>query len=120
MHYYVYLFFSDLPSNVDIIIDALDSVENPKIIDGDWHASARKWAKQSKATLVYLDPPPECKCEEKDIILAPALPFAFENDKCSLNICDIGLPQGIFYTSGGSYSSPFGSKFIITLYPKQD
>jgi len=110
----------DMPSTVDIIIDALDGIEDSKSSDKNWHDRARKWSKQSKATLLYLDPPPDCKCEEKDVILAPALPFAFENEKCSLNICDIGLPKGIFYNSGCCYSSPFGSKFTITLYPKQE
>lgn len=114
-----YLILIDLPSTVDIIIDALDEIENLKSSSDAWHTNARKWVKQSKATLLFLDPPPDCKCEEKNIILAPALPFPFENDKCSVNICDIGLPQGIFYCLGCSYSSPFGSKFIVTLYPRK-
>lgn len=110
---------SDLPSTVDIIIDALDLLQDSKANDS-YHASARNWAKQSKATLLFLDPPPNCRCEEQNIILAPALPFSFVNEKCSLNICDIGLPQGIFSSLGCSYSSPFGSKFIVTLYPQKD
>ncbi|KFM61550.1 Enhancer of mRNA-decapping protein 3, partial [Stegodyphus mimosarum] len=111
--------FSALPSTVDIIIEAVDSYEDTKCCK-IWMQEVQEWAKRSKAPILCLDPPPDYNSIEQKFILAPALPFAFKNEKCSVHICDIGLPKGIFSSMGCVYSSPFGSKFIIPLYARQD
>ncbi|KAG8183654.1 hypothetical protein JTE90_005640 [Oedothorax gibbosus] len=108
---------SDLPPTVDIIVDALQSYENPQ--QTTFTASARQWAKQTKAPVLSLDPSPEMDSSFKpNFILSPGLPFPFRSDGCSIHICDVGLPSGVFKNAGCSYSSPFGSKFVIPLYPR--
>ncbi|CAL1278907.1 unnamed protein product [Larinioides sclopetarius] len=109
---------SSLPSSVDFIVDALESHENTKQEEKTWITSARQWANQAKAPVLCLDPPPNCTSTEHNFILSPALPFAFRSDKCSIHICDIGIPKGVFLNAGCTYSSPFGSKFVIPLYPR--
>ncbi|XP_054719778.1 enhancer of mRNA-decapping protein 3-like isoform X2 [Uloborus diversus] len=110
---------SGLPSSVDIIIEALDAHDGQNSCEKSWLHNAQQWAKQhSKAPVMCLDPPPNCNGMDKKFILSPALPFKFENDTCSIHICDIGLPKDIFSSLQCSYSSPFGSKFVIPLYSR--
>ncbi|GBL82271.1 Enhancer of mRNA-decapping protein 3 [Araneus ventricosus] len=109
-----------LPSSVDFIVDALESHENTKQEEKAWITSARQWANQAKAPVLCLDPPPNCSSTEHNFILSPALPFAFRSDKCSIHVCDIGIPKGVFLNAGCTYSSPFGSKFVIPLYPRSN
>ncbi|GBO17355.1 Enhancer of mRNA-decapping protein 3, partial [Araneus ventricosus] len=111
---------SSLPSSVDFIVDALESHENTKQEEKAWITSARQWANQAKAPVLCLDPPPNCSSTEHNFILSPALPFAFRSDKCSIHVCDIGIPKGVFLNAGCTYSSPFGSKFVIPLYPRSN
>ncbi|GIY25131.1 enhancer of mRNA-decapping protein 3 [Caerostris extrusa] len=108
---------SALPTTVDFIVDALESHEEIKQQDKIWVSNARKWANQTKARILCLDPPPNCTSTEHSFILSPALPFSFKTNKCSIHICDIGFPKTVFSSIGCKYSSPFGSKFVIPLYP---
>lgn len=109
---------TDLPTTVDIIIGALDSHGNIQSCDNSWWTDVKQWAKQCKAPTLSLDPPPDAPSLDQKWILSPILPFAFKNSSCSIYICDIGIPKGIFKKIESSYSSPFGSKFIIPLYMK--
>ncbi|GFS95410.1 enhancer of mRNA-decapping protein 3 [Nephila pilipes] len=111
---------SALPTSIDLIVDALESHEEAKQEEKTWISSARQWASHAKAPVLCLDPPPNCTSTEHNFILSPALPFSFKSDKCSIHICDIGIPKGIFLNAGCTYSSPFGSKFVIPLYPRTE
>ncbi|GFR33939.1 enhancer of mRNA-decapping protein 3 [Trichonephila clavata] len=111
---------SALPTSIDLIVDALESHEEAKPEEKAWMSNARQWASHAKAPVLCLDPPPNCTSTEHNFILSPALPFSFRSDKCSIHICDIGIPKGIFLNAKCTYSSPFGSKFVIPLYPRSE
>ncbi|XP_015911739.2 enhancer of mRNA-decapping protein 3 [Parasteatoda tepidariorum] len=111
-----------LPPTVDIILDALEPHSPSNSIDNkQWLQTARAWAKQSKAPVMGLDPPPDYVSSGLKYLLTPVLPLAYKNDQCSIYICDIGLPKKLFDSINGcTYSSPFGSKFVIPLYLRND
>ncbi len=109
---------SDLPDvPVDIIVSALDSHENAVLSSQAWYASVVRWANQSKAPVLALDPPTDGAAVGIKWSLSLALPLNY-SDKCGqVYLCDLAIPSNVWKTCGIKYTSPFGHKFCVALHP---
>lgn len=107
---------NDLPSNVDIIVGALDSVDDESHQSNtSLHNEVKQWVSKCRAPVLCLDPPPGDTGLSPKWILTILLPFAFESG-VSVYICDVGIPGKVFENSGVKFIAIFGSKFVIPLY----
>ncbi|XP_028258031.1 enhancer of mRNA-decapping protein 3-like [Parambassis ranga] len=110
----------DLPvSPVDLVIDCLDSHENPLLREQTWYQSAAEWANQNRATVLSIDPPvgKHHQTVEAKWTLSLGLPLPLAGKESRVYLCDIGIPKLVYQELGISYHSPFGCKFVIPLHP---
>uniref|UniRef100_A0A1A8GK81 Enhancer of mRNA-decapping protein 3 n=1 Tax=Nothobranchius korthausae TaxID=1143690 RepID=A0A1A8GK81_9TELE len=110
----------DLPeSPVDLVINCLDSHENPQLRDQNWYQSAADWANGNRAPVLSIDPPVRERPQtvEAKWTLSLGLPLAAAEDESRLYLCDIGIPRLVYSELGIDYHSPFGCKFVIPLHP---
>lgn len=110
----------DLPSNVDIIVGALDSVDDKQDhrTEALWQRAVIQWVANCRAPVLCLDPPPSGTSLSPKWLLSTLLPFAFSEIGVSLYLCDLGIPNQVYKMAGVSYVSVFGSKFVIPLHDK--
>lgn len=112
----------DLPSGpVDMIVNGLDNAygtveENST---ARWYREVIKWCAACKAPVLALDPPAQRLPISTKWCLAAALPQSYDDTAGSIYLCDVSIPQKAFSHVGISYSSPFGSKFVIPLHPAE-
>ncbi|KAJ8941921.1 hypothetical protein NQ318_013254 [Aromia moschata] len=73
------------------------------------------------APILALDPPPiGTPGINPKFSLLPVLPLPHTCNNGKLYLCNLGFPLDIFNEVGIKYKSPFGSKFVIPLHPKDD
>uniref|UniRef100_A0A2R5L5S8 Enhancer of mRNA-decapping protein 3 n=1 Tax=Ornithodoros turicata TaxID=34597 RepID=A0A2R5L5S8_9ACAR len=105
---------------VDIVLSGLDGPA--EALEPVWTALICAWVRQSKASVLVVDPPADrapTLCPKW--VLMPLLPLAIRKDVASsagLYLCDIGVPKAAFKELGVQYASPFGSKFVIPLHAR--
>ncbi|XP_017284200.1 enhancer of mRNA-decapping protein 3 [Kryptolebias marmoratus] len=110
----------ELPvSPVDLVINCLDSHENPLLREQSWYQSAADWANRNRAPVLSIDPPisKHPQIVEAKWTLSLGLPLPLAENESRLYLCDIGIPKLVFSEVGISYHSPFGCKFVIPLHP---
>lgn len=109
----------DLPSiSVDAVVNALEDEEmcfQQRI--QPWHRGAVAWAQNLKAPVLAIDPPPEIPVLVPRRSLVGLLPLAQPAQCGQLFLANLGVPKNLFKELGIKYTSPFGSKFVIPLYP---
>ncbi|XP_037291767.2 enhancer of mRNA-decapping protein 3 [Rhipicephalus microplus] len=110
-------------SRVDMVLASLDSVDGASRADPTAVATMANWFNQSKAPVLFVDPPPRGSTVTPipQWVLMPLLPLAMDERIASagLYLCDIGVPCHVFRNLGIQYTSPFGSKFVIVLHAKK-
>ncbi|KAL2088829.1 hypothetical protein ACEWY4_015728 [Coilia grayii] len=111
----------DLPmSPVDLVVNCLDSHENPHLRDQPWYRAAAQWANQNRAPVLSIDPPVsgpgQALAVEAKWSLCLGLPLALGEGAGRVYLCDVGLPRQVFQAVGINYQSPFGCKFVIPLH----
>jgi len=108
----------DLPkTSVDVIVNALEDEEmcvQQRI--QPWHRAAVAWASGLKAPVLALDPPPEIPVLVPRMSLVGLLPLAHPAKCGQLYLANLAVPKNLFKEVGIKYSSPFGSKFVISLH----
>uniref|UniRef100_A0A1A7Z0N5 Enhancer of mRNA-decapping protein 3 n=1 Tax=Iconisemion striatum TaxID=60296 RepID=A0A1A7Z0N5_9TELE len=110
----------ELPeSPVDLVINCLDSHENPQLRDQNWYQSAADWANGNRAPVLSIDPlvSERPQTVEAKWTLSLGLPLPVAEDESRLYLCDIGIPRLVYSELGINYHSPFGCKFVIPLHP---
>ncbi|XP_037553523.1 enhancer of mRNA-decapping protein 3 [Nematolebias whitei] len=110
----------ELPvSPVDLVINCLNSHENPLLREQSWYQSAADWANRNRAPVLSIDPPisEQPQTVESKWILSLGLPLPLAENESRLYLCDIGIPKLVYSEVGISYYSPFGCKFVIPLHP---
>lgn len=104
-----------LPTTSDLVILALHDDE--KYTETYLELSA--WTKKIKAPILALDPPSTgCPGFGPKFSLLPVLPLPHTAINGKLYLCNLSIPDAIFCQLGIGYKSPFGSKFVIPLHPK--
>jgi enhancer of mRNA-decapping protein 3 len=107
--------------SADLIILAIDDPQLedlPNKPQPDWLPAAMQWIKNSRASVMGLDPPPQGTGIELKLSLVGSLPLAHSNANGKLYLCNLGLPASIYQELGITFKSPFGPKFIIPIHPK--
>lgn len=110
----------ELPgSPVDLVINCLNSHENPLLREQSWYQSATEWANRNRAPVLSIDPPisEQPPTVESKWTLSLGLPLPLAENESRLYLCDIGIPKLVYSEVGISYYSPFGCKFVIPLHP---
>jgi len=78
------------------------------------------WANDSKSVLLAVEPPgagtPGVPVRHS---LVSGLPAAHCPDNGNLFLVNLAIPQRVFSQLNIRYRSPFGSKFVIPLHPKE-
>lgn len=107
----------DLPNVGDLTIVALcEETENPRS-----YPSLNHWIHNNKAPILALDPPSVgTPGISPKYSLLPVLPLPQSSKNGKLYLCNLGFPVDVFNEVGIKYKSPFGSKFVIALHPKDD
>lgn len=110
---------------VDMVLSGLDPVDGSKGVDPRSAVLVSDWVQQSKAPVVWVDPPPHGGTASTLLtpqwVLMPVLPLAVEPrvaKGAGLYLCDVGVPRKVFKDAGVEYASPFGSKFVVALHAK--
>ncbi|XP_063045314.1 enhancer of mRNA-decapping protein 3-like [Engraulis encrasicolus] len=112
----------DLPTSpVDLVVNCLDSHENPQLREQPWYRAAAQWANQNKAPVLTIDPPVSPQGQAPPAVeakwsLCLGLPLALGEGAGRVYLCDLGLPRQVFQAVGIHYQSPFGCKFVIPLH----
>ncbi|XP_067665151.1 enhancer of mRNA-decapping protein 3-like [Haliotis asinina] len=106
----------ELPTMPDMIVNALDSHENPNLKDQSWYKSLTEWARNKRAPCLAIDPPVEGAALDSKWSLGICLPLSLKNAASQMYLCDLGLPKKVFVESGVRYVSPFSHKFVIPLH----
>ncbi|XP_046543062.1 enhancer of mRNA-decapping protein 3-like [Haliotis rubra] len=106
----------ELPTMPDMIVNALDSHENPNLKDQSWYKSLTEWARNKRAPCLAIDPPIEGAALDSKWSLGICLPLSLKNAASQMYLCDLGLPKKVFVESGVRYVSPFSHKFVIPLH----
>jgi len=109
----------DLPKiSVDAIVNTLEDEEmciQQRI--QPWHRGAVSWAQNLKAPVLAIEPPPEIPVLNPRMSVVGLLPLAQPAQCGQLFLANLGVPKNLYKEVGIKYSSPFGSKFVIPLYP---
>lgn len=103
-------------SPVDLVINCLDSHEEPLLREHSWYHSATDWANHNRAPVLTIDPHMGEQTVEAKWTLSLGLPLPLVDGESRAYLCDIGIPRQVFQEVGISYHSPFGCKFIIPLH----
>ncbi|XP_049518415.1 enhancer of mRNA-decapping protein 3 isoform X2 [Dermacentor silvarum] len=111
-------------SRVDMVLASLDSVDGVSRADPTAVATMANWINQSKAPVLWVDPPPNGSTvtPTPQWVLMPLLPLAMDERivaSTGLYLCDVGVPCRVFRDLGVQYASPFGSKFVVVLHAKK-
>lgn len=111
-------------SRVDMVLAGLDSVDGLCRADPTAVATMANWVKQSKAPVMWVDPPASgsAVAPPPQWVLMPILPLAMDASivaSAGLYLCDVGIPHRVFRELGVVYASPFGSKFMVVLHAKK-
>ncbi|XP_075536166.1 enhancer of mRNA-decapping protein 3 [Dermacentor variabilis] len=111
-------------SRVDMVLASLDSVDGGSQADPMAVATMTNWINQSKAPMLWVDPPPggSTGTPTPQWVLMPLLPLAMDERivaSTGLYLCDVGVPCHVFRDLGVQYASPFGSKFVVVLHAKK-
>ncbi|XP_077515541.1 enhancer of mRNA-decapping protein 3 [Amblyomma americanum] len=111
-------------SKVDLVLAGLDSLDGMSQADPMAIATMANWVQQSKAPVLWVDPPPlgSTVAPPPRWVLMPVLPLAMDASivaSAGLYLCDIGVPRRVFRDLGIEYTSPFGSKFVVVLHAKK-
>ncbi|KAL3288298.1 hypothetical protein HHI36_002746 [Cryptolaemus montrouzieri] len=108
---------NDLPTTSDLIILAL--CDEPD--DAKSYVELSNWTNKNRAPVLALDPPSAGMPNfNPKFSLLPVLPLSHSSSNGKLYLCNLGIPQSIFKEVGIKYKSPFGPKFVIPLYPKNN
>ncbi|XP_054278956.1 enhancer of mRNA-decapping protein 3-like [Macrosteles quadrilineatus] len=107
---------NELPtSNVDLVIVGLADERTVKI-----PRPIVSWASDSKSVMLAIEPPgsgtPGIPVKHS---LMSGLPVAHCQDNGNLFLVNLAVPQMVFTRLNIRYRSPFGSKFVIPLHPKE-
>lgn len=101
---------------VDLVINCLDSHEEPLLREHSWYQSATDWANHNRAPVLTIDPHMGEQTVEAKWTLSLGLPLPLVDGESRAYLCDIGIPRQVFQAVGINYHSPFGCKFIIPLH----
>lgn len=105
---------SDLPHFTDLIVSALSGEENMV-------SEIVSWINSNRAPVLALDPQASgTPGMVAKLSLVPVLPLSHCLENGKIYLCNLGLPLQIFQEVGIKYQSPFGSKFVIPLYPNDE
>ncbi|XP_074650254.1 enhancer of mRNA-decapping protein 3-like [Tubulanus polymorphus] len=111
---------SELPTTpVDIIVNAIDSQDQPHNQTQNWYKAMVNWSNESKAPVLALDPPATGTTIDTKWSITSILPLSFTDSCGQVYLCDVGYPNKIFNEVGIKYMAPFGSKFYIPLHLKK-
>ncbi|ROT70775.1 Enhancer of mRNA-decapping protein 3 [Penaeus vannamei] len=116
-----------IPATVDLIVDArLD--HSGRAGEGGsghtWLTSTTRWASNSRAPILALDPPSDLAAIPSTqppllarVLLCPSLPLAYNPARGKVYLINVPIPQQTFNAVGIKYVSPFGAKLVIPLHP---
>ncbi|XP_037781740.1 enhancer of mRNA-decapping protein 3-like [Penaeus monodon] len=116
-----------IPATVDLIVDArLD--HSGRAGEGGsghtWLTSTTRWASNSRAPILALDPPSDLAAIPSTqppllarVLLCPSLPLAYTPARGKVYLINVPIPQQTFSAVGIKYVSPFGAKLVIPLHP---